>query len=355
MRNERGMTLLELLVAMAVFVVLGSSLVVFLRVGIDTWRIGEIRRETFERGSAILDQLEDDLRSVHSDAAHGKKNLVDVLMVCDYDENDRQRLRFVRSLAGETRHPITRNAGTYSGAKMDLDFENDALEAERGLLRAPGGLQEVVYLSDPDPARELLWRGIRSPVGGERSILDPANLTVENGRVRHCRPFADGILHLQYRFWGGTTSAWVDGEGGMVAGWDSTRAIYDMGDGGYREESRHDPRDDVFPSRVQIVLVLRPARIQRFGKLTAAIDESDTELPLDLTQHYPEDAFPYVKLGDEWIRYESIRGRRLLGCERGVRGTTPTAHAVGTVAVFGQTFSRVVRIPAARDTTWSPR
>ena len=59
--RTRGMTLLELMVAMTIFLVLGAGLVMFLRVGIQTWRVGERRREIYERGQAILGQLASDL------------------------------------------------------------------------------------------------------------------------------------------------------------------------------------------------------------------------------------------------------------------------------------------------------
>ena len=353
MKNQRGMTLVEVLVAISVFMVLGSGLVMFMRIGIDTWRVGEIRRESFERGQAVLDQFESDLRSMHPDPYHGDNGEVDVFCVSDYDLNGRQRLRFVRSLAGETRHPITREAGSLTGAVAELDYENDAMEARAGWLRAPGGLQEVVYLFDPRPGTELLWRGLRSPVGGERSLLLDENIYLEDGKVRHCRPFADGILYLEFNFWGSDTSSWSS-EGGMLAGWDSTRGAVPASST-YNPASRHDPRDDEFPSRVQVVLVLRPARAVKFGRLMEEIDDNDTEIRLDTTEHYPEAAYPYVRIGDEWIRYESISGGRLRNCERGVRGTEPAVHEAGTPAVYGTTFSRVVRVPGGRASLWSER
>ncbi len=354
MDRQHGMTLIELLVALSVFLILGSSLVMFLRIGIDTWRIGEIRRETFERGQSIVDQIEDDLRSMYPNSYHGDAGEVDVLLLSDYDLSGRQRLRFVRSLAGETRHPITRRAGSLTGGFADYDFENDAIESRAGLLRATGGLQEVVYLSDPNPEIELLWRGVRSPIGGERSLLIEENVYPEDGGVRHCRPFADGILYLEYNFWGTNTISWT-GQGGAHSGWDSTRGILAEEPTFSGVGSRHDPRDDVFPSRVQVVLVLRPARVSRFGRIRSFVDEDDDVIQLDNTQHYPEAAFPYVRIGSEWIRYETIRGRSLIGCTRGVRGTEAAEHPIGEVAVYGTTFSRVIRIPAARDSLWEDR
>lgn len=350
------MTLIELLVALSVFLVLGSTLVLFLRTGIDTWRVGEIRRESFERGQAILDQLADDLRALHPDPYHGDGGEVDVLLLSDYDANGRQRLRFVRSLAGETRHPITREAGSLTGGFAEYDFENDSFESGAGLLRAAGGLQEVAYLFDPDPTSELLWRGVRSPVGGDRSLLRDENLVPEGGVLRRSRPFADGVLYLEYNFWGPDTTTWLGGgEGGALPGWDSTRGIASAEDGSVDIGSRHEPRDDIFPARVQVVLVLRPARATRFGRLVSPIGSSDTEIRLDTARHYPELAYPYVRIDGEWIRYSSITGSTLGGCERGVRGTTAAEHAAGTPAIYGTSFSRVVRVPGARESRWGEK
>ena len=73
-----GLTLIELMVAMTIFLLLGGGLVMFLRVGIDTWRVGETRREAFERAGAILETLADDLRCTFSDPSHGAGNVVDL-------------------------------------------------------------------------------------------------------------------------------------------------------------------------------------------------------------------------------------------------------------------------------------
>ena len=62
MNKEQGMTLIEILVALGIFVMLGSGLVVFLRDGISTWQVGESRRESIERAEAILEPLCADLR-----------------------------------------------------------------------------------------------------------------------------------------------------------------------------------------------------------------------------------------------------------------------------------------------------
>ncbi len=361
----RGMTLIELMVAMSIFLVLGAGLVMFLRVGIQTWRVGERRREVYERGQAILDQMAGDFSCTFSDPSHGAGDVVDVVFLSDYDQSGRQRLRFVRTLAGEMRHPITQRAGELTGARMDYDYIDDAIESEWGILRAPGGLQEVAYLMDPDPTSELLWRGVKSPIGGESTLFKDENIYTEvpeDGeeipQLKRCRPFAAGILYLEYNFWGQHTTVWSENESeGRSAApwWDSTGGILDTGTDSDGSDSRHESRDDVFPSRVQVLLVLRSARATRFARLAQNIDEVLDEILVDSTDHYPDGAFQYVRIDDEWLRYTTKTNRVFLLVDRGVRGTEPAPHKAGTPVIYGTTFSRVVRIPGARSTNWGKK
>ncbi len=130
-RSTSGITLIELMVAMTVFLMLGGALVMFLNTGIRTWRVGEARREAFERAQAILETLADDLSSTFPDPSHGTHGEVDVIFLSDYDDQGRQRLRFVRTLAGEMRHPITQDAGSLTGGLGEYDYMDDALEVKQ--------------------------------------------------------------------------------------------------------------------------------------------------------------------------------------------------------------------------------
>ena len=229
-----GITLIEMMVAMTIFLVLGGSLVLFLRVGMRTWRTGEARREAFERAGAILDQVAGDLVCTFSDPSHGTGGVVDVLYLSDYDLNGRQRLRFVRTLAGEMRHPITQGAGTLTGALAEYDYIDDAFESKELILRAPGGLQEVAYVMDRRKESETLWRGVKSPIGGRHTLFDDKNIynwkpdEIHPLPMRRARPFADGVLYLEFNFWGNGTTTWGSAQSTdrrAYTSWDSTRGI----------------------------------------------------------------------------------------------------------------------------------
>lgn len=363
-RPQHGLTLIELLVALTIFLFLGGSLVMFLRVGIDTWRVGEVRREAYERAQAVVDQFSDDLTSLFSDPSKGTGGVVDVLMLSDYDPNGRQRLRFVRSLAGEMRHPMTQHAGSLTGAQFDYDFVDDARESAQGLLRAPGGLQEVAYVMDCDPNVDMLWRGVKSPIGGFGTLFDDLSIYDDSElpptMTRRVRPFVDGVMYLEFNFWDQETTTWSNADSaqrGPRTWWDSTRAILDppMPPGQssrFDPGSRHEPRDDAFPSRVQLVLVLRPARAARFATLKKPLDSSDSRVLVSNTSGYPDGAFQYLKIGNEWMRYGKLSKTEFSEIERGVRGTVASSHPAGTPVFYGSTFTRVVRIPAVRHTTW---
>jgi len=63
MRNERGFTLMEVLVSIAIMAILGASLTVLLRSSISAWRDSEARSSTNAVAQATLDQLADDFSS----------------------------------------------------------------------------------------------------------------------------------------------------------------------------------------------------------------------------------------------------------------------------------------------------
>ena len=373
--RTRGLTLIELMVAMTIFLILGGSLILFLRVGIQTWRVGEERREVFERSQAILDQMERDLLCTFADPSHGTEGVVDVLFLSDYDMNGRQRIRFVRTLAGEMRHPITRDAGTLTGALGDYDYIEDSMESKELLLRAPGGLQEIAYAMDPRPSQGILWRGVKSPIGGHGTLFDDENLydfteleefektgDLVRSPLPRCRPFADGVMHLSFHFWGHETERWGDpgaGSGSPLDGWDSTRAILNIEEYGATfpsvQGSRHEHRDDVFPSRVQMLVTLSPARATRVARLADDIGPDDLTIRVDTTERYPDGAFQFIRIDQEWIRYDSRSSRSFevsADGGRGARGTEALSHERGARVEFGYTFSRVIRIPATRFSEW---
>ncbi len=82
--------------------------------------------------------------------------------------------------------------------------------------------------------------------------------------------------------------------------------------------------------------------------LREAIDAEATTLPVHAARGFilgdPERQV--VKIGDEWVRYVTTDGNRLMGCSRGVRGTVPAAHGEGEAVVAGNSFRAEISIPA---------
>src|SRR5438552_4090742 len=60
-RQNAAFTLMELLVSIAIFILLGLLLVALLRGGVEIWDKGESRRDAYERASILFDTLRGDL------------------------------------------------------------------------------------------------------------------------------------------------------------------------------------------------------------------------------------------------------------------------------------------------------
>jgi prepilin-type N-terminal cleavage/methylation domain-containing protein len=390
MRSRRAFTLLELLVAMGIFTILGTSLMVILRGGLSTWRRAEARQETFAGAESVLAQLSEDLRSLvpPHDSPDGGTGAVEARLLCDTDDVGRPRLFLVRTIKAESEHPITGLAGTTIGADRVVDYRDDLQEARDARLRATGGMLEVAWVLGPG---DVLYRGIKGPPGPPGSLFadedpyelapltpivptaTPAAAPTDDGPAL-LRPFATDVIHFDLRFWHQHATTWSVSEpprrwpdvdqqerSGPLLYWDSTRASLQPADPDRRRfdtflaaASITDPRDDIFPAKVRVEVTLREAPAAgSVTVLTASVDASATELRVQDPGRLPPSG--HVLLEREWVRYDRVERGRVIVAEggRGARGTTAAPHGI-VEATVGRTFVAIIDIPAWRE-DWSER
>jgi hypothetical protein len=262
---------------------------------------------------------------------------------------------------------------------------------------------EVFYMLDPRPGNAVVWRGARAPPGGPGSLFVDRNVDEpgeprEPARSRSRKeakkekpgegapapsppvpedeafflrvfavPIAEDILHLEFRFWGPTTNTWDEvpcladprpsQRSGPLWYWDSTRALLDTGvsrdewNWKPRDGSLADGSDDIFPERVEVVVVIRESDDPLGPRLAEDLGDKDGTLTLTAEVPLPEDpADRHVLVGGEWIAIEAAAGNKLAvaASGRGGRGTTAAKHERGTRVETGTAFRRVVEIPGFR-------
>ncbi len=404
-RASRGFTLIELMVAMVIFSVLGIALIALLRQSTAFLEKGQAGSEVQDVLENIDRQFGDDFANVYikSSSAEG---MPDVRFLCDRigwdtdadgtDDTWAPRLSFVRSPSGEASDAVLRRGGVKPGAMGVVDGQDDPKEAEDGDLRAAGGKEEVVWLlvpdakkdrKDEDPSLMTLYRAFRMPVGGGAASFLPQEpfggrktevsrmgITTRQEAQERLRPVLTDVLYLSFGFWTRHTTADAArlvvsgrladeqppnrGGGGLSPLWDSTRGIYPKGNGpgqfflGKGPASLTDPVDDVFPARVRVTIVVdRPGRTSGTSELTRNIGTEDSLIPVDHTDFAPggDPAARFIKIGREWIQWSAKDSRSFTVEKRGVRGTKAEAHEVGVPVRAGATLVREYSIPTYRE------
>ncbi|MCC6738811.1 MAG: hypothetical protein IT452_07170 [Planctomycetia bacterium] len=338
-RAGAGFTLMELLVSVAIFILLGILLVGLLRSGVEIWDRGESRRDAYERASILFDALRSDLScaTIHREADPAGLN---PNFTCLPDRHHRPLLFFTR--VGLV--PAQGQQAAPTGYKdKDVTFFAAADTMKR---------HEVIYCFDPDGGSGKLYRGQFS-FNNDYGLKMPLDVFGRPDWIaQNVQLLADGVIYLGLRFWSQRTVTWnpANGEQGPEVRWDSTR----FRDGEFPLKrpgiTLNDPLDDILPRRVEITLTLeRPwAQGQAVSKLNADIDKNSGTLSADLLPGFPQGP-GFVKIDDEWIWYETRSGSSLTGLRRGQRETDRTTHKSGARLRWGETFTTVVGIPAYKD------
>lgn len=387
-----GFMIVELLVAMAVFLFLGVMLVSVFRTGMGLWNTAEARKAVFRRVQTALAVIREDLSALAMRDGSREDNVeVDVRMAADLvtDANgttEVQRVRFVRTIGREMRNDIMRDAGTYdfidadgtpvplapydqiddaaelASGRTDADF-NPMVPSAARRLGAPAGLMEVGYLMN----NETLYRAVKAPVGfirdtGQRESLFGKDLFTFSTLETTAQALVDHVLYFEILFWGPDTTAWnisdprVAQESSLT--WDSTR-VEQSAQTGYNASidedipspfddpaaQTGDAADDIYPAKVKVTIVLDSDRRTRV--LTRVTNDGGGTVTCGMTRGFVRNApdRQYAKIGAEWVQYADADGTAFTGVVRGRRHTKDAApHAAGTEVYQGFTFTTVIDI-----------
>jgi hypothetical protein len=388
---------MELLVAAAIFSLLGVALVTLLAQGMGVFASGTEDTSVQDRFQAIWPLLREDLAAMHpgesagvppplrpredrdggrpgSTATAAPPRPPAVRLRCHrvplLDSPAEKRTHalvaaWVRTNAREAEDPLLRDAGTPAKDANLRAYDPAAVDSgERGNLLPTGGLLEVAYVAlpagDDAPGVFTLYRCFRAPVGVAPSLLDVETLDTAAEVRERGRPVAEGVLHFSIT-WRNVFSAGFDPtaaprvqDGEPYAGllWDSTRGDERLKEfPGHRgKDSFADERDDVFPAGALVELAL--AAPAAFGwraeaTLARAATAEDTRLlfvdvePLVV----PGPPRRHVRVGDEWLAYETKNvnlATREVVVARGQRGTRAAEHPEASPAFLGAAGSTEV-------------
>ncbi len=378
-RASRGFTLVELLMATALFAVLGLLMFQIARDAADIWNSGERNRVINQGADAAFTLLATDLRHLWAGAPGAYEQ--DARLVSsarrqgygqppDLSFRRSQGLAFTRLLHEHRELTWLRRAGDAAGgqATTSLLGEPDPL-----LLQPTSGLAESLFFTTILPGDELpsLMRCVRTPIGGPTTLTDPERWSDVGRLLADALPIAEDVLFFGVEFWVPGAAAWSREEwveptpdegaaGAMKAGkvapifatatWDSTRGLSDDLPTYLGEDSLWDASDDATPALVRLTLVLAAGLPTGQVRETLGIEGRRLRLTDVRFLRDDEERPEFVLVDHEWMRIleEGVTSTEIV-VERGARDTEIASHATGAVARIGRTFRRVVRLPTARE------
>ena len=408
--NRRGFTLLEIMVSMTLFTMVGFAVVLLMRTGIDLWLAGNESSQQEDRIEMSVPRLEQDLRHVMVPVPHDRipfdpnnpdpefepeplppdNRFLSGYVTYKFREKEVacRYVSFVRGIEGLSEiEAYVRRAGTSSTAEAYIDGVNDEEEFAKNTHLPTGGQCEVLWIWLPDefgappgeerPGVGAVYRAYRSPIGGPGTLLDPKNFDEIKELRDDIQPdamFQDVILFDIY-FWTQYTTHWrwtkgeprvrgrpksVDEisaglpECGPSLTWDSTRGMFDekavffLGRG---KRSFNFSDDDIWPRMVRIEFALAET-VTELSQPLSASGSTFSVVSGDFATGMGELYMVPMKIGEEWLRIEGRDDtqRDMFRIEsHGQRFTSSAEHPAGTPVYFGRIFEISVSIPAFRD------
>ncbi len=366
-QHPHGLTLIEVMITMAIFVVLAGFTIMAVREVVTSWSVGERRRVVFEKAAGCVDVMADDIRLALTQEPPGATD-IKAKFIGDYDPATRQqRLMFVRSFESGPERAITFTAGdgidnnsmlkpqSSDGTSVSPPVSSTKSDSEDftglkvGDFRALGGMAMVGYFVQ----NQNLYRVIHAPVPDSMSSqLKPGNAQI----------LATDVLYLGFEYWSQVTDQWDEPPArsklnGPEKMWDSTRAISVGALRNFRfhrgTDSAFDTEDDIFPQKVRITLTVDSTMPRCvYTKITDEMGPTEIgKLNVDSTKGFADggDESSYLLIENEWLHYKSKTSEYFVIDRRGARGTNSTGHKADSVVRTGRSFRRVIYLPNYRE------
>ena len=400
-RSRRGgFTILELLVAMGIFTVLGTMAVAFMQQSLNIFYGGTRDNEFHDRMDAVLPEIRSDLQALfigdsaeppappptEEELLEGAKEpkppppaAIQVrsgyvtlrnMPVGPLKDYPLFYMAFVVANGNEWSSAQLRRAGNASGPGMQPVTPKTVENANATTRFLPtGGLMEVLWIAVPDnpdqPSILTLYRGYNAPVGNPATtLLNPENFDTIAEIQERCRPVASGLLHFGALWRRAFSDSWEEDLGVSGVGetdpytgrvWDSTRGFDPKFPFHKGKESQGDGSDDIFPNFVKLEVTLAGEGPFGYGRGDALLLDKvgPDERVLQISASDPflaprQGRVRWAKIGTEWLSYDQmgvdyfenkLRGRR------GQRGTKKQAHDAKSWIFVGTPFQTVVELP----------
>ncbi len=339
--GQRGLTLVELVVATGLFALLLVALVELVDTSLGLWSATEARRDRSEQASALTGLLAEDLGTLEPGP---RGDLVVDWAAHDLDGDGiagllLQRVRLVRRVSAAQ---LSRRSGR-GVERSEQGPPSDGVESAR-----LGALVETVWVLLPGAgagAPGRLLRGERLFGSNERDSFLAADFFDARGTppADALSVLSEEVLWIELLCASQATSladGWRRGPGAFdaSAAWDAwTSGRLDVDLSPWNELSAGIPRAGdlpVLPRRIGLVLELeRAADRDRRTTLAEPVGPGANALVLRDPRFAPP-AGAFARLGEEWVHVRAAAGTRL-SVERGARGSRPAEHSAGTLVHFG--------------------
>lgn len=368
--SRSGLTLIELVLASALFAFMMVAVFQLVESSLSMWRRGEARRSVLEQTTSVAEVLARDLRTLEGGQSG---DLVIEWASFDADKDGkvdsvRPRLRLVRQVTASERaliYELTAVARSEALAAQGIQVE--ARDLEKPELNSGHALAEVVWVFAPvgskdsdESAEVVVYRGERLIEDATTPSFFANDFLSNDGHVPTgvLEEVSSGLLWIDVLSAAQTSlvkDGWKRGENQADSSpswdaWRRERPDAELHD--WNKEHRGMPVvGDVpaFPRRVRFEFEFERERDRRFRARTGeVIGVSDSSFKVDLPERVPRGADTWILIDQEWMLVRSVHGD-IVTVQRGERGSAAVAHAEDALIHYGIRMIREVPIPVHRE------
>ncbi len=367
---QRGMTLIELVLASALFAFMMVAVFQLIDGSLSMWRKGEARRSVLEQTTAVAEVIARDLRTLEGGQS-GDMVIEWVSFDADKDgtvDSIRPRIRLVRQVTASERALIYEMTAEQRAEVMtSRGIEVEARDVEKPNIAEGHALAEVVWSFVPvgsknsDEASEVIvYRGERLLEDKTTTSFFDDEFLTRSGQVptRVLEEVSSGLLWVDVLCAAQTSivkDGWKRGESlaSSASSWDAwRRARPDIELHDWNKAHNGVPASldkPVFPRRVRLEFEFERERDRRFrARTTEPIGVNDTSFKVDLPERIPRGDDTWILIDQEWMKVRSVHGSTV-SVQRGERGSATVAHTQDAMVHFGIRMIREVPIAVYRE------